>query len=165
MRPTRPGVLAGVAVVFATLAWGVLTVLDAVAGVVPAVPWLAAVTLFLLALALLAAAFSLRARLRGRPGTKPVHPIAAARMAALAKAASLGGTLVFGGYAGVCAFFLLDIDTAFDRDRAGASALAALASLGLVAAALFLERVCRLPEPPEDDDRREDDDGHHVTGL
>lgn len=166
MRPTRLGVLAGVAVVFAALAWGALTVLEATSTVIVPVPWLAAVTLLLLALALLAATLSLRARLRGRPGTKPVHPITVARMAALSKAASSGGSLLVGLYAGMAVFFLLDLDTAFDRERAFASMGAVLAGAGLVAVALFLERICRVPRPPEEEKERDsgDDFGHPITG-
>jgi hypothetical protein len=157
VSPTRPGTLLTVVVVAAACGWGGLSVADAF-GFLPRVPLLASVTLLLLAGWLLFTAVSMRARLRRRPGTRPVSPFVAARMAALAKAGSLGGATVAGVYAGVAVFFLADLETDFDRQRALRAVLAVLASLAVVGAALFLERVLRLPDE-DDEDEDEDDEG------
>jgi hypothetical protein len=85
-----------------------------------------------------------RARLAGRPHTKPIQPITVARYAALARASSLAGALVAGAWAGVLGY---------TAPRGGEPAVAGAdtitASLGvasggvLVAAALWLEYGCR----------------------
>jgi hypothetical protein len=80
-----------------------------------------------------------------------VNPLVAARMAALAKAGSHTGALVAGAYTGVC-LFLLPASTAFTRGNAARAGFAVLAALLVVAVALFLERVCRVPDKPPDDD-------------
>jgi hypothetical protein len=152
MRPTRVAVLAALVVVAAAVTWAVLRVLDSRMSLQPGVPSSAAVALLLLAVALAVTARSLQARLQRRPGTKPVHPLIAARMAALAKAGSHTGALATGVYTGV-ALFLLPASTAFVRGNAARAGLAVLAALLVMAAALFLERVCRVPDaPPSDDD-------------
>ncbi|MGH8866998.1 MAG: DUF3180 domain-containing protein [Actinomycetes bacterium] len=161
MRPTRPGVLLGAAVLAAALGWATFAVADSL-GYLPSVPLLASLTLLLLALWMLFTAVSMRARLRRRPGTRPVSPFVAARMAALAKAGSLGGSLVAGAYAGAAAFFLLDLDTDFDRERALNAVLAVGGALAVVLVALFLERVCRLPDDASDDE--DDDEGSPDRG-
>jgi hypothetical protein len=73
---------------------------------------------------------NLRARIQGRRAGKPLAPIAVARLAALAKASSLGGA-VFGGFgAGFLAYTLGSIDKAVPRSdaiNAGATLAAATA--------------------------------------
>lgn len=85
-----------------------------------------------------------RARLAGRPGTKPIMPITVARFGALAKASSIAGAAVAGAWAGVLLY------TAPRGDQpsvAGAdtitSALGIASGLAFLAAALWLEQGCR----------------------
>jgi hypothetical protein len=87
---------------------------------------------------------AVRARLAGRPGTKPILPITVARFAALSKASSLAASVVIGAWAGVLAY---------TAPRGGQPAVAGAdtitASLGIVsgilllAAAVWLELGCR----------------------
>lgn len=84
----------------------------------------------------------------GRPPRslpRPVNPFFAARAVALAKASSHVGSAVLGFYAGYGLFLLGELDIPALRERAILSGLAALASLGLVVIAVWLERICRLP--------------------
>jgi Protein of unknown function (DUF3180) len=92
-----------------------------------------------------------RARLAGRSGTKPINPLAVARYVALAKASSLVGAVLVGGYAGYLTWTARQsFPEASTNTRTAAFGVGF--SLLLVAAALFLERVCRVPEPPGDDE-------------
>lgn len=143
MRPTRLPVLAGTAAATAVLAWLLARV--AYPALSP-LPWVTGATPVLLAAAELITAGMLRARLRGAPGTRPVHPIDVARLAALAKASSVGGAVVVGAYSGVAAAAAgARARLAVAGDDLLAAALGAGAGLLLVVAALLLERVCRVP--------------------
>lgn len=114
----------------------------------PPVPLTAAISTAGLAVAELFLAPGTRARLQGRPGTKPIMPIAVARIAALAKASSALGAVMTGVWLGIGAYVLPRWDLASPR-RDTLRALVGLASaLLLVLAALLLERVCRVPPPP-----------------
>lgn len=120
-------------------------------GNLPALPWTSSA-----AIACLAAAEGLTARSTGeriarRSGTRPVQPLVVARLVALAKASSLVGAVLTGGWLGAFIYTFLARDrlTAAGRD-AVVSGLGVLASLMLVAAALWLEQACRTPPSPED---------------
>ena len=106
------------------------------------------ITLLIIGLAELYTAYTTAARLAGR-GTRPIHPIAVARLAALAKASSPVGALMAGGYAG----FLAHVSR-IDGPQAGSDLVTAAmgTAFGLVLAvcALVLERVCRVKTPPEE---------------
>lgn len=120
-------------------------------GDVQSPPHLAPLWVLLLALAEAYTAGLTRARLAGRPGTKPINPLVVARLAALAKASSTVGALVLGGYAG----FLVYVARATGPQPHADTRTAALGigcSIGLVAAALALERVCRVKPPPGESD-------------
>jgi hypothetical protein len=95
-------------------------------------------------------AMAFRARLDGRPGTKPIMPIIVARYAALAKASSLAAVIAGGIWTGLFAFAIVNrgIFKYAARD-AWVSGAGVVASLLLAAAALFLERTCRVRHPPE----------------
>jgi hypothetical protein len=105
-------------------------------------------------------ALSVRARLAGRPGTRPIMPFVVVRVVALAKASSLVGSLVLGGYGGLLAFTAGTITGAGqESDDARITAVGVATSALLVAAALILERVCRVPKPPEAEPDGPDDGG------
>jgi hypothetical protein len=87
---------------------------------------------------------AVRARLAGRPNTKPIMPIAVARFAALARASSIAGAVVAGAWAGV---LLYTAPRGKQPAVAGAdtitSSLGIASGLALLAAALWLEQGCR----------------------
>jgi hypothetical protein len=97
---------------------------------------------------------------RGAGGVRePVDPLTAARFAVLAKASSLAGAIFTGWYAGLLPWLI------FEAGRLpGATADlppstgGLVVSVALIAAALWLERACRVPEPPEGADAPPDQD-------
>lgn len=116
-------------------------------GSLPAVPAFAGATLGVLGIAEAIGGSALRARIERRPGTQPVQPLVAARAVLVAKASSLAGAVMAGGWTGLLAYALPrsgDIAAAAD-DSVGA-AIGLVCALGLVAGALWLERCCRTPD-------------------
>ena len=150
MVPTRIRTLVALAAVAGAVGWGLVQVVDAWAGRLLPVPWLAAAAMWLLAGATLYWTVSSRPRLQGRPGAKPLPPVVAARTAALAMAASRGGALVGGFYAGVAVAMIASVGTSTGASTFWSATFASLGALALVAAALWLEHVCRLPIGPDD---------------
>ncbi|MFC7794499.1 DUF3180 domain-containing protein [Streptomyces cinereoruber] len=152
MKQLRLKVLAGLFLAAGILSWGGARLWDAV-GSLPSVPVAAPIVLAVIAVVLTATALSIRARLRAqrerRPGAKGVEPLMAARAVVFGQASALVAALVAGMYGGTGVFLLGSLDVPARRDQALYAALAVLAGLAVIAAALFLERVCKLPE---DDD-------------
>jgi len=148
MTPTRPWTLLAVAAVCAVAAW---LVVRSSAANLPTLPWTGAPALVVLAAAEALSGRNLRARIMGRRDGKPFAPIAVTRMAALAKASSLGAA-AFGGLA--AGFFVYSagfLNLAVPRGDAINAGITAVAAGTLVAAALYLERCCRTPPRDRDD--------------
>ncbi|MEE1942582.1 DUF3180 family protein [Streptomyces sp. TRM 70361] len=153
MRELRIRTLAGLFVLALVLSWAGTGMWDGL-GTPPAVPVAAPVVLALIAAVLAATALSLRARLRAQrerqPGAKGVEPIMAARAVVLGQASALVAALAAGAYGGAGLHLLLNaMDVPARRDQVVYAGLAVLAGAAVVAAGIFLQRVCRLPE---DDD-------------
>jgi len=121
-------------------------------GSLPEVPTFGPVSLVFLAVAEGVCAASIKARLAGRPGTKPIEPLAVARLAALAKASALAGALTGGGYLGMLAYTLQHLDRRVSSHDSVASGFGLGAAILLIFAALLLERACRHPDIPPGDD-------------
>ncbi|MER7730711.1 DUF3180 domain-containing protein [Streptomyces erythrochromogenes] len=150
MKQLRPGVLAGIFVVAGVLSWAGARLWNAY-GTLPGVPLAAPIVLGAIAVVLLATALSLRARLKAqrerRPGAKGVEPLMAARAVVFGQASALVAALVAGMYGGVGVFLLTDaLDVPARRDQAWYAGFSVLAGIAVIAAALFLERVLKLPE-------------------
>jgi len=146
VKPTNPWVLVLLAVVAGGLAY-VLT--SQFYADLPSPPTFAPLSLLLIALAEAYLASTTRARMTGRADTRPIDPIFVAKLAALAKATSPVGALAFGAYTG----FLVEVARMSSSAASSDTRTAALGmgcSLGLVAGALLLERVCRA-RPPDDE--------------
>jgi hypothetical protein len=173
VKLTRIRTLVAIAVAAAVLTWAGVGVWERWQAELPGVPRGAPGALAILAAILLAMALSIRSRLRQRqaavealegragpparpkgslpsPLPKPVNPFFAARAVALAKASSHVGSAVLGFYAGYGLFLLDELAAPGLRERALLCGLAALASLALVAVAVWLERICRLPSDDDD---------------
>jgi hypothetical protein len=115
-------------------------------------PWTAIPALGLLAIGELLFGRNISQRLHGKAGVKPIQPMAVPRVVALAKASSVAAA-VFGGLAiGVAIYTLPSLSRPAYRHDALAATFTAVAAVALAAAALYLERCCRAPKPPEDDD-------------
>ncbi|HYN95389.1 MAG TPA: DUF3180 domain-containing protein [Pilimelia sp.] len=150
LRPTRPATLVVTGLAAMAVAW---LIISQFYGSMPALPWLPVVTIAGLAVLEGYAAANTRARIDRRPGREPVDPLAVARFVVLAKASSPAAALFAGFYAGLLSWLLVE--------RARLAAAAAdipaatggfVASLGLVFAALWLERSCRVPKRPDDEE-------------
>jgi Protein of unknown function (DUF3180) len=149
VRELRIRVLAGVFVVAGILSWAGARLWNSI-GTLPSVPLAAPIVLALIAMVLLSTALSLRARLKAqrerRPGAKGVDPLMAARAVVFGQASALVAALVAGMYGGTGAFLLELLDIPTRRDQAIYAGFSVLAGIGVIAAALFLERVCKLPD-------------------
>jgi hypothetical protein len=143
VKPTRWPLL----VLLAAVAGGVAYLLTrAYYADVQSPPRFAPLWLLLLALAEAYTAWMTRVRLAGRGGTKPADPLVVARVAALAKASSPVGALAAGAYAGFLGFVAVTSGPHAHSDTRTAIA-GVVCSVALVAAALWLERVCRVKPP------------------
>ncbi|GGV20783.1 DUF3180 domain-containing protein [Streptomyces griseoflavus] len=152
MKELRIRVLAGVFVVAGVLSWAGARLWSSF-GTLPSVPVAAPIVLALIAVVLTATALSLRARLRAQRerqhDAKGVDPLMAARAVVFGQASALVAALVAGMYGGTGVFLLESLDVPARRDQAIYAGASVLAGIGVIAAAIFLERVCKLPE---DDD-------------
>jgi hypothetical protein len=152
VKELRIRVLAGVFVVAGILSWAGARLWNSV-GSLPSVPVAAPIVLALIAVVLAATALSIRARLKAQrerqPDAKGVDPLMAARAVVFGQASALVAALVAGMYGGTGVFLLEFLDIPARRDQAIYAGFSVLAALGVIAAAIFLERVCKLPE---DDD-------------
>ena len=150
MTPTRPRTLLGLVAVFGLLSYLVAALAY---GSLPVLPRYAPVSIVLLAVVELAMAKVVRDRLahrldaNGRPKGRPLHPMQVARAAVLAKASSAGGAVLLGLYGGLLAWTLPRRNAlAASGEDALVAGLSTAACLGLVVAALVLERSCRRPD-------------------
>lgn len=151
MTPTRPLLLVILAVLAGAIGFASVGLWDSVFGRTLPVPLMSSVTLFLLAVAIFFWAITIRPRLMGKEGTKPVDPFTAARTAALAMAASRTGALVAGFYLGTAIGFTAKLYLPIGRERLLFALLAAAAAVLVVLASLWLEHICRLPGNDDDD--------------
>ncbi|KPH96947.1 Protein of unknown function DUF3180 [Actinobacteria bacterium OK006] len=154
VKQLRIRTLAAVFVVAGVLSWAGARLWSAV-GTLPRVPLAAPIVLALIAVVLLSTALSLRARLKAqrerRPGAKGVDPLMAARAVVFGQASALVAALVSGMYGGTGAFLLESLDIPARRDQAIYAGFSVLAGIAVIAAAFFLERVCKLPEDDDND--------------
>ena len=119
-------------------------------GALPAFPGPAGVPLAVLGAAEAVAGSVLRARIRRKPGTRPVQPLVAARAVLVARASALAGAIMAGAWAG-----LLGYVAPRSGDLAAAAGDTLAATVGLVGAlllvggALWLQHCCRTPDDPQ----------------
>ncbi|MDQ8707808.1 DUF3180 domain-containing protein [Streptomyces sp. LHD-70] len=155
MKQLRIRTLIGLFLVAGVLSWAGARLWDSL-GELPGVPLAAPIVLGVIAAVLLATALSIRSRLRAqrerRPGAKGVDPMMAARALVFGQASALVAALVTGVYGGAGVFLLSLLDLPARRDQAIYAGFAVVAGAGVIAAALFLERVCKLPEDGDEDE-------------
>lgn len=143
MTPIR--LLVALAALAGAVGWGISALVMGQAGRIVPVPSLAPVTMWMLAVALLGWTLLARPRLLRQPGSRPMHPVLAARTAALAMAGSRTGALIGGFYAGVLLAVIPRTETQTGLTTLWAAALTVAAALLLIVVALWLERLCQLP--------------------
>ncbi|MEU0985750.1 DUF3180 domain-containing protein [Streptomyces sp. NPDC005953] len=149
MKQLRLGVLAGLFAGAGVLSWAGARLWESF-GSLPSVPLAAPIVLAAIAAVLTATALSLRSRLKAqrerRPGAKGVEPLMAARAVVFGQASALVAALVSGMYGGTGVFLLGSLDIPSRRDQAIYAGFSVVAGIAVIAAAFFLERVCRLPD-------------------
>jgi uncharacterized membrane protein YbhN (UPF0104 family) len=153
MKPTRLSLLALLAVVAGAAAY---LITRSSYDTLPTPSVVALLWLAVLAIAEFYVAVMTRARLAGRAGTRPINPLVVARFVALAKASSIVGSLAAGAYAGFL-LWVARLDTPAANRDTRTSAFGVGLALLLVADAMFLEYVCRVPGGDDDDDAAEPD--------
>jgi fructose-specific phosphotransferase system IIC component len=170
VKPTRPLALLTAFLVAGAVSYGGVQLWSHY-GTPPGVPASAPLTPAVLAAIILATALAFRSRLHaqreavrrtlegepappllpGQRAPKPVDPLQAARAVMFAKASSMVGAIVTGVYAGYAVYLLSNLDVDVYRSRAVVCGITVLAGIAMVAAALFLEYVLRVPPTgPED---------------
>ncbi|GGP35834.1 DUF3180 domain-containing protein [Saccharothrix coeruleofusca] len=149
MRFTRTRDLLAAALIAGLLAHLVLRLAyDAL----PLLPRFAGFTLLVISAVDVGLAFSLRARILRKPGARPVQPLTAARAVALAKASSLLGAIMLGGWAGVLVY-VLPARGEFEAasNDLVSSIVGVVCAAALIGAGLWLEHCCRTPPDPHAD--------------
>ncbi|MEY9962052.1 putative membrane protein YiaA [Streptacidiphilus sp. MAP12-16] len=153
MKALRPVVLAAITLVAGVLAWAGSQLWNST-GSLPGVPAAAPIVLGIIAVVLTATAISLRSRLRAQrdrvPDAKGVDPLSAARAVVLGQASALVSALVTGVYGGMGVFLLSLWDSVPARKGQAVTALfAVVAGIAVMAAGLWLQHICRLPDDPD----------------
>jgi Protein of unknown function (DUF3180) len=161
LEPTRPATLAVAAMAAMALSWiGISTWWNEL----PTLGWLPQLTLIGLAVFEAVEAIATKSRIDRKRGASRVQPLVVARFAVLAKASALAGALFGGLYLGMTAWLLTQRGVlAQVDDNLPQAVLGTAGSILFVAAALWLERSCRVPPPPRDSEgpevtEREEDD-------
>lgn len=147
MRPTRPSTLGLVALVALAFGWTLARIYDAAGQGRPDGTWLTAGLLAFLAGLLVVAARIVRGWVTERRYDRRMGPLVVSRLLALAKAASVCGAAVVGGYTGLA---LAHVLAQSDSGRLVRPLATVVAGALLVAAGLLLERACLVPQPPPD---------------
>jgi len=152
LGPTRLSTLVVAGLAAMALAW---ILISRFYSDITGLPWLPIIISVALAVLEGFLAINTRARIERRPGREPVDPLAVARFVVLAKASSLTGALFAGFYAGLLGWLLVEQARLGSTDARSSdlptAAAGVFGSLVLVAAALWLERSCRVPKPPDDE--------------
>ena len=147
MKPTRISSLVIIAVVCAAAGW---LLLRAVYAKLPPLPWTGVPALLIAAVAEVWTGRDLRRRISGRgSGLKPVAPLVASRMVALAKASSVAAAIIAGLTAGFDFYLAGSLNASTPREDALTAAITFVAAVVLACAALYLENSCRVPEDPD----------------
>lgn len=150
LAQTRISFLAVLSFISGAIGWAVANIWPAVFSQAFATPWLTAITMWLIASALLIWTLLARKKIKPEKGNPKLDPLLAARSAALAMSASRVGALALGFYVGILIENLLFSDSPASDERALICGLTALASLVTIIFGLWLEHICRLPLPPAD---------------
>jgi len=147
VKPTRVSTLVVIAVVCAAAGW---LLLRAVYTKLPPLPWTGVPALLIAAAAEAWMGRDIKARIAGRPGSKPVQPLFASRMVALARASSVAAAIIAGLAAGFAFYLAGSLNASTPRQDALTAVITFVAAIVLACAALYLEYCCRVPGNPEE---------------
>jgi hypothetical protein len=149
VTPTRPGTLLLTGVTGVVVGSGVGGLADRLGYGLPRVSWVAIGLLLFLAVVLVVAARRARAWVSGDRPQQPGDALTLGRYVALAKAGSVFGALMSGGYLGLALVGVDRLDTDYGRDHVLWAAGGVVAAAAVLAAALALERTLQLPHDGE----------------
>jgi hypothetical protein len=152
MQQTKISMLVVLAILAAAVGWSCAQLWPTFFGQGMPVAVGSAIAMILVFVTLLIWTLMTRARLKPGATINRLHPIVAARTAALAMSASRVGSLAFGFYVGVLLSNMVADYSSAGTDRIRISAITAVASLLTAAVALWLERICQIKEPPSKGD-------------
>lgn len=165
LRPTQPATLVVAGLAAAAVAW---LLIRSWYQQLPPMIWPPVILIAGIAALEAAIAQQLWARIHGRgwlaaaarrrgAAPEPVEPLAVVRYAVLAKASSVAGAILAGGYAGFLPWLIVEASRLTGAARDLPPTVGGLvASVGLVAAAQWLERACRVPDRDREDRERQD---------
>lgn len=149
----RARVLVAVALVVGGASWVVLKLLEGGGRDLPSTSWLAVLIFVALGLGLLLAGRPVKRLLAGR-APRPVNPLYAARVLAMAQAAALAGAAFVGWYVAQILLLVPDADIPSQQQQILVLGVLALAAAGIAGIGLLVQRWCRLDEPdPRQDER------------
>lgn len=148
MQPTKISMLIVLAILAAAVGWSVAQLWPTFFGQGMPVSIGSAIAMILVFVTMLIWTLMTRARLKPGATVNRLHPIVAARTAALAMSASRVGSLAFGFYVGVLLANVAADYSSAGTERIQISAITAIASLLTAAVALWLEKICQIKEPP-----------------
>lgn len=150
LSQTRISFLVSLTFIAGAIGWAVANIWPALFSQAFATPWLTAITMWLIGLALLIWTLLARKKIKPEKGKPRLDPLLAARSAALAMSASRVGAIALGFYVGILIENLVFSDSPASNERAVICGLTAIASLLTTIIGLWLEHICRLPQPPAD---------------
>lgn len=150
LRLTRASTLGGAALAGAMGSLLILVVAQRVAGNPPVLPWTGPLVLLFVAALIAGMAFTTWRRIQVR--REPIEPQRAVTFLALGKASAIGGAAITAGYLVFVFFSAGNLAAEGPQQRVIRGLIAALAGVLLGAAGLWLERACRVPDPPADDE-------------
>lgn len=149
MKPTRTRTLLIVGVICAAIAWAVL---KGIYADLPPLSWTGVPALLIAAGIEAWAGRDLKARISGREGYKPAPPLFVARLVVLAKASAYASAVVAGVSIGFVIYLIRLLPATTPRSDMITAGVTFGSSLVLLAAALYLENCCRIPEDSDRDD-------------
>jgi len=152
MKQTKISTLAVLAILATSIGWSLSQLWPTFFGQGMPVSTGSAIAMVLVFITLLIWTLMTRARLKPDATLNRLHPIVAARTAALAMSASRVGSLACGFYVGVLLANVAAEYSSAGTYRIQISAVTAVASLLTAIVAVWLERICQIKEPPADSD-------------
>lgn len=151
---TRPRELALAALVGLVAGWLLVSVIDWISGTPPQLPWMGPLVLFFVAALVAGLAWMTWRRIQVR--RERIESERAVTFLAFGKASAIGGAAIAGGYLMFALLSLTqNLQAEAPQERLTRGLVAALAGVLISAAGLWLERACKVPEPPEDDPEAE----------
>jgi len=152
MKQTKISTLAVLAILATSVGWSLSQLWPTLFGQGMPVSTGSAIAMVLVFITLLIWTLMTRARLKPDATLNRLHPIVAARTAALAMSASRVGSLACGFYVGVLLANVAAEYSSAGTNRIQISTVTAIASLLTAIVAVWLERICQIKEPPADSD-------------